>query len=79
MRFREHYNDYKYVNNRSKFAQYVLDEGHAFGPMIDIMDVVHITKKGRMLDTLQKYYIYRETKWESTINSQYRKIQYLRH
>ena len=30
-RFREHYRDYKYANNKSKFAQYVLKEGHSFG------------------------------------------------
>ena len=56
------------MNHRSKFAQHVLDEGHALGPMIDIMDVVHIVEKGRMLDTLEKYYIYRETQSGSQIN-----------
>ena len=55
VRFREHYNDYKYANNRSKFPQYFLDEGHGFGPLIDIMDAVHIAKNGRMLDTFEKY------------------------
>jgi len=68
VRFREHYNDYKYANNKSKFAQHVLDEGHTFCPMVDIMDIVHIGKKGRMLDTLEKYYIYRETQNGSQIN-----------
>ena len=47
VRCREHYNDYKYANNRSKFAQHIIDEGHAFGHMVDIMDIVHIEKKGR--------------------------------
>jgi len=57
-----------------------LEEGHAFGPMIDIMEVVHIAKKGRILDTLEKYYIYREHRAgvKSMINSWYRKIRYLR-
>jgi len=30
--------------------------------MNDIMDVVHIANKGRMLDTLERVYVYRETK-----------------
>ena len=68
MRFHEHYNDYKYANNKSKFAQHVLDEGHSFGPMTNIMDIIHIEKKGRMLDTLEKYYIYRETQNGNQIN-----------
>jgi hypothetical protein len=38
-RFREHYRDYKYANNKSKFAQHVTEEGHAFGPMENIMNI----------------------------------------
>jgi hypothetical protein len=45
IRFREHYNDYKYANNRSKFAQHIIDEGHSFGPMNDIMGIIHVAKK----------------------------------
>jgi hypothetical protein len=65
VRFRELYRDYKYANNKSKFAQHVIEEGHAFGPMEDIMN---IEKKGKMLDTLEKYYIYKETKMGTQIN-----------
>jgi hypothetical protein len=36
--------------------------------MQDIMDVIHITKKGRMMDTLEKFYIFRETKQNNQIN-----------
>ena len=68
VRFREHYRDYKYANNKSKFAQHVIEEGHAFGPMNDIMDIVHIASKGRMLDTLERFYVYRETKLRTQIN-----------
>ena len=68
MRFHEHYNDYKYTNNKSKFAQHVLGEGHSFRPMTNIMDIIHIEKKGRMLDTLEKYYFYRETQYGNQIN-----------
>ena len=49
-------------------TQHVLDEGHSFGPMTNIMDIIHIEKKGRMLDTLEKYYIYRETQNGNQIN-----------
>ena len=64
IRFREHYNDYKYANNRSKFAQHIIEEGHAFGPMTDVMKVVHVANKGRTLDTLERLYIYREREGE---------------
>ena len=68
MRFREHYRDYKFANNKSKFAQHIIQEGHAFGPMSDIMAVVHNESKGRMLDTLERFYIYKETKLGTQIN-----------
>jgi hypothetical protein len=68
VRFREHYNDYEYANNKSKFAQHVIDEGHTFGPLNDIMKIVHFAEKGRILDTLERFYIYRETKYGNQIN-----------
>ena len=68
-RFREHYNDYKQANNRYDFTKYVIEEGHNFGLMNEIMEVVYIAKKGRMLDTVEKFYIYRETKRDNQINA----------
>jgi len=34
------------------------------------MDVVHIASKGRMLDTLEKFYIHGETKLGTQINDE---------
>ena len=61
IRFREHYRNYKYANKKSKFAQRVLEEGNSFGPINEIMDTLRIAKKGKMLDTLERFYIFRET------------------
>ena len=61
VKFREHYRDYKYANNKSKFAQRVLEEGYSFGPRNGIMDTLHIANRGRMLDVQEKFYIYKET------------------
>jgi hypothetical protein len=36
--------------------------------MENIMDVIHITNKGRMMDTIEKYYIYKEIKLNNQIN-----------
>jgi hypothetical protein len=68
VRFREHCNNYRHENNRSKFAQHVLEEGHNSGPMNEIMEVVHVAKKGKMLDTLEKFCIYKETKHGNQID-----------
>jgi hypothetical protein len=68
VRFQEHAWDFKYNNNRSKFAQHLIDNKHAIGNMEDIMEVVHVTKKGKMLDTLEGFHIYKETKAGNQIN-----------
>jgi hypothetical protein len=62
VRFQEHVRDFKYSNNRSKFAQHLIDNKHAIGNMEDIMEVVHVKKKGKILDTLEGFHIYKETK-----------------
>jgi hypothetical protein len=67
-RFQEHLRDFKYGNNKSKFAQLLFENKHAFGTMEDIMDIVHVTNKSKMMDTLERYYICRETKSNNQIN-----------
>ena len=47
VRFQEHVRDFKYNNNRSKFAQHLVDNKHAIGKMEDIMEVVHVKKKDK--------------------------------
>jgi hypothetical protein len=47
----------------------VPEEGHSFGPINEIMNALHIAKKGRMLDTLEKLYIFRETQRGDQINN----------
>ena len=65
--FQEHFRDYKYGNGKSKFAQHLLDNKHSIGPM-DIVEILHIRKKGRMMSTLENFYIYKETKMNNQIN-----------
>ena len=41
---------------------------HALRKMDEIMKVIHIARKGRMLNTLESFHIYKETKAENQIN-----------
>ena len=50
-RFQEHVRDFKYNDRKWAFAQHLLDNGHSIGKMEDIMKVVHMKNKGRMLNT----------------------------
>ena len=68
VRFQEHFHDYKCANNKSKFAQHLLDNKHSIGPIENIMDVINTTSKVKMLDTMKKFCIYLQKK--TRINSQ---------
>jgi hypothetical protein len=62
VRFREHFRDFKHNNNnKSKFAMHLLDNKHSIGHISDIMEVLYTTTKGRFMDTVEKFYIYKET------------------
>jgi hypothetical protein len=49
---KEHFNDYKYGNGKSKFAQQLLDKKHSIRLSENIMDVVYITNKGNHMNTM---------------------------
>jgi NMD protein affecting ribosome stability and mRNA decay len=66
-RFQEHIQDFKYNNRISKFAQHLLDEQHSMDKMENIMDGIHVTGKGKMMNTMEKYYMYKETKLDNQI------------
>jgi hypothetical protein len=38
------------------------------GKIDNIMDIIHVTGKGRMMNTMEKYYIYKETRLNNQIN-----------
>jgi hypothetical protein len=66
--FQEHLRDFKQRSKKSKFAQHLVENKHPIDPMQHIMETIHIINKGRMMDTLEKYYIFRETKFNIQIN-----------
>ena len=66
--YRKHYRDYKYNNGTSKYAQLLLENKHSIGPIHNTMEILHIMKKGKLMDTWEKFHIYQETKLGSQIN-----------
>jgi hypothetical protein len=67
--FREHLRVFKYGYGKSIFAQHLLENGHAIGPMQDITDTLHFTKKGRLMDMIESFYIFCETVLNNQINN----------
>ena len=67
-RFREHLRDFKNGHGKSRFAQHLLENRHAIGPMNDIMDTLFFINKGRLMDAVESFYIFRETKLNNQLN-----------
>jgi len=68
IRFREHLRDFKNGYGKSRFAQHLLENRHDIGPMNDIIDTLYFTNKGRLMDAIESFYIFRETKLNNQIN-----------
>jgi hypothetical protein len=71
VKFQEHFRDFKYGNGKSKFSQRPLDNKHFIGSMEDIMEILNITRTGSMMNTLQRFHIYNETKLDNHIRDKY--------
>jgi len=67
-RFQNHFRNFKYRNNKSDFGHHLQENGHSIGPKEDIMDTIHATNKGRLMDNLERFYIFRDTKISNQIN-----------
>ena len=67
-RFKEHAREYKYATNKSNYAKHLLDTQHTLKPIEECMTVLHITRKGSMLNTLERFYIHQATQNDSQLN-----------
>jgi len=68
VRFQEHFKDYKYANNKSKFAQHLLEQNHSIGPIENVMEILFATNKGKLMNTIERFYIYKERYTNNQIN-----------
>jgi len=59
IRYKEHRPDPKLQKRKSSFAQHLIDKNHTMGNIDDSLDVLHICKKSRKLDTLEEFEIYK--------------------
>ena len=66
--FQVHLNDFKNKYGRSKFAQHLINNTHAMGPLEDVMKVLRTVNKGGMMKTLENFQIYKEIKVDNQIN-----------
>jgi len=60
-RYKEHKTAWCNHSTTSNFAQNLIEEAHSFGPMNQIMEIVHYHKKGAHLNILEKFHIHIES------------------
>jgi len=61
-RYKEHVHDFKFNTRKFSFATHLLENNHSMGPINEIMTVLFTTKKGKFMDTAEKFHIYKETR-----------------
>jgi hypothetical protein len=59
-RYKEHKTAFLNNSNTSSFAKHLSEEAHSFGPINNIMQIVHCHRKGAYLSTIERFHIHTE-------------------
>jgi hypothetical protein len=70
-RYKEHIEAIRSNNGNSGYSYHILNTGHAYGTITDTMDIVRTAKKGKHLNTLERYHIYRLSREKLHMNDTY--------
>jgi hypothetical protein len=67
-RYKEHIRDIKNNGQYSKFAQHIIETRHEYDAIDKIMNILHIEEKSKILDTYERYHIYKFSKQNIQLN-----------
>jgi len=67
-RFKEHEAAFGNNGHSSNFAKHLIEEGHSFGPIHNILQVLHYHRKGAHLNTLERFHIHTDTAANNHLN-----------
>jgi len=70
-RFKEHRNAFKSNRNTSNYAKHALEQLHPFGPIQDTMQVLQYQRKGTHLNTIERFFIYKEFSINNHLNDKF--------
>jgi len=59
-RFKEHRNAFRSNSTTSNYAKHALEHSHPFSPIQDTMQILQYQNKVAHLNTVEKYFIYKE-------------------
>jgi hypothetical protein len=58
-RYEEHIQAIRRNNSNLGYSNHILSTGHTYGSITDTIKIMEIEKKGKHLNTLEKYHIYK--------------------
>jgi hypothetical protein len=61
-RYKEHIRDIKNNNSKSGYSNHILNTRHSYGNIIDTMEIIKTERKGKHVNTLERYHIYKISK-----------------
>jgi hypothetical protein len=70
-RFKEHTREYHLKSQKSLFAKHLFQNQHTLLPTEDCLTILHHQKKGRMLNTIEQFHIYKVAKTVNHLNDHY--------
>jgi hypothetical protein len=72
IRYKEHIQAIRNNNNNSGYSNHILNTGHTYGTINDTMDdIIRKGKKGKHLNTLEKYHIHKISENNLHMNDTY--------
>jgi hypothetical protein len=75
VRYKEHVQAIRNNNSNSGYSNRILNRGHTYGTIADTMDITRMGRKGRHLNTLEKFYMYNISRNDLHMNDTHRYIQ----
>jgi hypothetical protein len=63
-RYKEHIQAIRNNNSNSGYSKHILNTGHTYGSITDTKKALKTQRKGKHLNTLERYYIYKMRKTE---------------
>jgi hypothetical protein len=69
-RFKEHKNAFRTGNQSNRFAKHLMENLHHFGQMQNTMTILHLQDKGRLLNTIENFYIYSKHREQNHLNDE---------
>jgi hypothetical protein len=67
--YKKHIQAIRNNNSNSGYSNHILNTGYTHGTITDTTDVIRNGRKGRHLNTLEKYHIYRISKTNAHLNN----------